>query len=107
MSMSPPELAALRDRVSRERLEPQPEPLSPKAEAGRQALAALHEAERRYRERNGAEVKAPRLKLVCAYCGVPVRLRDQSKRKPVPPATCILHRDLPALDPNYGGGCGE
>ena len=48
-------------------------------------------------------LKAPKVKLRCVYCGVPVTLRDQSKRVPVPPATCRVHRDLPALDPHYGG----
>lgn len=85
--MTPAELSALRDRVSRELLSPRKEETAREA-AGRQALAALREAERRYRATGYG------LSDVCIYCGVPVRGKHE-------PPTCILHRDLPALDPHF------
>ena len=102
--MTAAELASLRDRVSRAQLAHEQVAPSLREEAGRRALAALHEAERRYRAKTGEPPKPPRLSLHCVYCGEPVRLRDQSKRTPVPPATCRLHRDLPGMDTHYGGG---
>lgn len=102
--MTPVELAELRDKVARKRLEGTtgrvrverrnargwtPE----RIEAGDRALAALAEAVRRRNEREPLPLRDR-----CVYCGVGLRPR---RRPDWIPATCVKHRDLPGVDPFY------
>lgn len=85
--MTAAELAILRDRVTRAKLampSKAESALSPRELAGRQALAALREAEQRFKA----------LQRLCVYCGGAAKGRKL-------PLTCAEHRDLPANDPFY------
>ena len=79
------ELAAARDRVTRAQLA-RDTPLAPSAKAVAGAAA----------------LRAMKLAGKCVYCGLDI---SPQKRRTGKPLTCHAHRDLPARDPNYGGGC--
>ena len=106
--MTSQELAVLRDKVARARLEKrhaarQRRDKTAYEQAGDAALEALREAERRAAKRAVKQLVAPDGKKRgaykqktrnCVYCGC-------FTRKLGFPRTCYGHADLPGLDPAY------